>query len=194
MRVCTASASLPRRSDSSLSHLRSHRLALAGLGRFLVFPAHVCSLTAITDANINPAVTAWITSPTTATATYGGIAAWNTAAVTSMANQFDGQTAFNDDIGSWNVASVTRMDFAFNSARAFNQNISLWNTASATTMKQMFCNADEFNADISRWNTASVANMRNVFNGLAIFNVQVCPMMWPCSSVSWVSPVSNAGW
>jgi hypothetical protein len=173
-----------------VTSLRSYRWALAAL---LVLPAHVCSLTAITDANIDAAVTAWITSPTTATLTYGNIGDWNTAAVTSMANAFDGKTTFNDDIGSWNVASVTRMDLAFKDTRAFNQNISLWNTASATTMTQMFCNADEFVADISRWNTARVANMRLVFYGLPIFNVQVCPMMWPRSVVSWVSPVSNAG-
>jgi hypothetical protein len=65
--------------------------------------------TAITNANINTAATVWLTSPNTAETTYGPIADWNTAAVTSMANLFYSATGtFN--IGSWNVASVSNMD------------------------------------------------------------------------------------
>jgi hypothetical protein len=58
---------------------RSHRLA--GLALLLVLPAHVDAQTAITNANIGVAATAWLTNPTTATTTYGPIADWNTAAV-----------------------------------------------------------------------------------------------------------------
>ncbi len=69
--------------------------------------------TAITDANLNTAVIAWVTNPTTATTTYGPIADWNTAAVTSMASLlFPSSTArptFNGDISKWNVASVSNM-------------------------------------------------------------------------------------
>jgi hypothetical protein len=69
--------------------------------------------TAITDANLNTAVIAWVTNPTTATTTYGPIADWNTAAVTSMASLlFPSSTArptFNADISKWNVASVSNM-------------------------------------------------------------------------------------
>ena len=65
--------------------LRGHRLA--GLALLLLFiPAHVTALTAITDANVGTAAAAWVTNPTTATTTYGPIADWNTAAVTSMAH------------------------------------------------------------------------------------------------------------
>jgi hypothetical protein len=42
------------------------------------------ALTTITDANIGTAVTAWVTSPGTAATTYGNIADWNTASVTSI--------------------------------------------------------------------------------------------------------------
>jgi surface protein len=54
-------------------------------------------------------VAAWRTDPSTAQTTYGPIADWNTAAVTSMASLFYGQTTFNDDISKWNTASVSNM-------------------------------------------------------------------------------------
>jgi hypothetical protein len=58
-------------------------------------------------------VIAWLTNPTTATTTYGPIADWNTAAVTSMANLFypsnTAQPTFNGDISKWNVARVSNM-------------------------------------------------------------------------------------
>jgi hypothetical protein len=72
----------------------------------------VCA-TAITNANIGTAVTAWLTDPTTATTTYGPIADWDTAAVTTMASLFypsgTAQPTFNADISKWNVASVSNM-------------------------------------------------------------------------------------
>ena len=94
---------------------RSHRLA--GLALLLVLPAHVAALTAIDDANIGTAALAWLTDPVTAATTYGPIADWDTAAVTSMAELFfpsvsGGNTArptFNADISKWNVASVSNM-------------------------------------------------------------------------------------
>jgi surface protein len=68
----------------------------------------VCA-TCITNSNIGAAVTVWVTDPTTATTTYGNIAGWNTAAVTSMASLFKGKPTFNADISKWNVASVANM-------------------------------------------------------------------------------------
>jgi hypothetical protein len=55
--------------------------------------------TAISDTNIDTAVTAWpgITSPTTATTAYGDmIVGWNTAAVTTMASLFESKPTFSD--------------------------------------------------------------------------------------------------
>jgi hypothetical protein len=65
--------------------------------------------TAITNGNIGTAVTAWVTSPSTATTTYGNIGDWNTAAVTSMASLFYNKPTFNGDISKWNVASVSSL-------------------------------------------------------------------------------------
>jgi surface protein len=68
----------------------------------------ICAM-CITNSNIGAAVTAWATSPTTATTTYGNIADWNTAAVTSMASLFANKPTLNADISKWNVASVANM-------------------------------------------------------------------------------------
>ena len=92
---------------------------LVGLALLLVLPVHIAALTAITDANIVTAVSAYVTSPATAATTYGPIADWNTAAVTSMANLLyptvapattgTARPTFNGDISKWNVASVSNM-------------------------------------------------------------------------------------
>jgi hypothetical protein len=83
---------------------------LAGLALLLVLPARVAAQTAITDANFKTAADAWVSNPTTAAASYGNIAEWNTAAVTSMANLFNAKPTFNADISKWNVASVSNME------------------------------------------------------------------------------------
>jgi hypothetical protein len=86
---------------------------LVGLVLLLVVPARVAAQNAITNANIGGAATAWATNPTTAATTYGNIAEWNTAAVTTMANLFypssTAQPTFNADISKWNVAGVSNM-------------------------------------------------------------------------------------
>ncbi len=114
------------------------------------------------DGNIGAAATAWVTNPTTAAATYGNIADWNTAAVTSMYQLFQSKPTFNGDISKWNVASVTNMENKFNGATAFNATIGSWNTAIVTNMREMFKDATAFNQDISSWNVASVSNMDEV--------------------------------
>ncbi len=63
----------------------------------------------INGSNIGAAVTAWVTDPTTATTTYGNVAGWNIAGVTSMASLFLSKPTFNADISKWNVASVVDM-------------------------------------------------------------------------------------
>jgi hypothetical protein len=59
---------------------RSHRLA--GLALLLVLPAHVAALTPVTQ--IGWALNDWKNDPVTAATTWGPIADWNTAAVTTM--------------------------------------------------------------------------------------------------------------
>jgi surface protein len=134
------------------------------------------------DGNIGTAATAWATDPTTAAATYGDIADWNTAEVTSMYQLFYSKPTFNADISKWNTASVTRMANMFQVAPAFNGNIGAWNTASVSTIRSMIYGATAFNVNIGAWNTASVVGMVTVFYGATAFNQNI--VSWNTASVS----------
>jgi hypothetical protein len=81
------------------------------------------ALTAITNANIATAASAWVASPTTAAKTYGNICDWNTVSVTSMDNLFYNEATFNADISKWNTAAVHYMASTFEGAAAFNANL-----------------------------------------------------------------------
>jgi hypothetical protein len=67
------------------------------------------AVTPLNDGNIRTAATAWIDKPAAATATYGAISGWNTAAVGNMAQLFQSKSTFNADISKWNVARVSAM-------------------------------------------------------------------------------------
>ncbi len=144
-------------------------LALLFCASSLFSPTAVGLITAITNGNLQNAVTDWNNNPSTATATWGIIADWNTAAVRSMSSTFS-YSNFNDNIGGWNVASVTSMQYTFESAFRFNQNLAGWNTAAVKTMGDMFNRAAPFNQNLAGWNTASVTTMSYMFNGAAAFN------------------------
>ena len=118
---------LPRSNCPLLRRLQQSAL-LAVLVSLL--STRVDCLTAITNGIVATAATAWATSPTTATTTYGNIGDGNTAAVTSMYRLFNAKPTLDADIGKWNVASVSTMDGTFQSATAFNGNIGSWNAAS----------------------------------------------------------------
>ena len=81
--------------------------------------------TAITQANIQSAVNAWVDDPTTTEAIYGHIKDWDTSAVTNMTSLFQNKTSFNDDISKWNVSAVTNMRLMFFNASAFTVSLLL---------------------------------------------------------------------
>ena len=99
--------------------------------------------TAITNANIGTAVSAWCSDPTTAAATYGDISGWDTSSVTDGFAYLFNSYASGDDDDCTTVYCST--------ASTFNDDISSWNTSSATTMYYMFNYASAFNQDISAW-------------------------------------------
>jgi hypothetical protein len=109
----------PRRREAASRSSRSGELWgigplwLVALATVLLAAPGTHAVTAITDANIGPAVDAWLTSPTTATTRYGNIADWNTATVSNMANLFypsdTAQPTFKGDISKWNTVSVSTM-------------------------------------------------------------------------------------
>jgi surface protein len=160
-------------------------VATAVLASLLV---HVSCQTAITNGNFGTAVTEWVTSPTTAAATYGNIAEWDVSAMSNMYQLFYNKPTFNADIGKWNVASVSNMRNMFDGATAFNGNIGSWNVGSAvSTMRGMFYGATAFNQNIGSWNTASATNMMNVFYGATAFNRSIAS--WNTASATTMAGV-----
>ena len=96
--------------------------------------------TAITNANIGTAVSAWCSDPTTAAATYGDISGWDTSSVTDGFECLFTRYAYGDCTTVY-----------CSTASTFNDDISSWDTSSATTMYYMFYYAEAFNQDISAW-------------------------------------------
>jgi surface protein len=111
---------------------------------------------ALTDSNFQTACDAWVSNPTTATATYGNIKFWNTGAVTNMDFAFQSKGSFNDDISLWDVSSVTTMRNMFENAAAFNQPIGGWDVSQVTDMYVMFTSS-AFNQDIGLWDVIKVS-------------------------------------
>jgi surface protein len=102
--------------------------------------SNACAM-CISNTNIGGAVTAWVSGPSSATAAYGDIGDWNTAAVTSMASLFGSTPTFNADVSKWNVAAVSNMASMFSGAGAFDQDISKWNVLRVANLVAAFDNA-----------------------------------------------------
>jgi len=98
----------------------------------------------INKAQLQTAVTAWISNDSEATTRYGDINTWDTSAVTDMSELFQNKTLFNSDIGNWNVSSVTDMSGMFNGASEFNKEIRWWDVNSETNFTDMFLSATAF--------------------------------------------------
>ena len=144
-----------------------------------VASSSITTFTAITQANIQTAVNAWIANPTTAQSTYGHIKDWDTSSVSNMSNLFNNKQTFNDDISLWNTSNVTSMEKMFYKAYLFNQNISTkdagtytaWDTSNVTSMADMF-----------NMNTSNLPN-GNFNNGQAA-GESTAPMNWNTSKVT----------
>ncbi|MFN8127115.1 MAG: BspA family leucine-rich repeat surface protein [Candidatus Nanopelagicales bacterium] len=100
----------------------------------------------------------------------GGLAGWNTSAVTTMSGMFDGASLYNDDISTWDTGSVTRMDSMFRDAAAFDQPIGGWDTSALTDMSGMFQGATSFNQPLADWDVSHVTGMDSAFRGAASFD------------------------
>ena len=94
---------------------------------------------ALTNANIQAVVNAWIANPSASQFTnqnnhpyYGLISVWNVTQVTNMNSLFANKTTFNNIISAWDVSNVTDMTSMFEGATSFTQNISRWNVTSVT--------------------------------------------------------------
>ena len=130
-------------------------------------------------ANLNTAVTEYVSNATAATAKYGPIAGWCVSGVTDMSALFDKKRNFNADISGWDTSRVTNMDSMFSYATAFNQPLS-WDTSRVTNMDSMFDSATAFNQPLS-WDTSRVTEMRWMFheaNSLSAANKLLIRCAW----------------
>jgi surface protein len=60
-----------------------------------------CTVTQISQENIQSAVDAWLLDSVSTEAIYGHISDWDVSSVTSMYEMFDNASSFNGDISSW---------------------------------------------------------------------------------------------
>ena len=150
-----------------------------------------CTLTAITDANIQTAVNNCLfTNPVDGMCSgsqYGAMPTWDVSNVTVMSYLFFNKPTFNADISNWDVSSVTYMRLMFGGRsdgyglRNFNQDISSWDVSNVIDMNSMFWSASAFNQDIGSWDVSSVRTMSGMFYGANSFNQDIGA--WDVSSV-----------
>jgi surface protein len=143
-----------------------------------------CTLTAITDANIQTAVDLWVSDPSAATTTYGNISDWDVSQVTDMSYLFHNKTTFNDDISNWDVSKVTNINAMFWWASAFNQDLSSWDVSSVTTMVLMFTYATSFNQDLSTWCVTNISSEPSDFSFDSPLSESNKPVWGTCSTAS----------
>jgi hypothetical protein len=158
----------------------------------------------LTTTNVHNAVDLFFsdTDPTAAQGTYGPIASWHTARVTSFDKLFCGDNrnlcgaaytlgytgnakSFNQDIGRWDVSAVTTMPYMFSSAAVFDQDVGSWDVSAVINMDSMFREADAFNQAIGSWDVSSVTTMRSIFSESVAFNQAIGS--WDVSSVTTMS-------
>ena len=113
---------------------------------------------------------------------YGHISNWNVSNITSMKNEFNGKSNFNDDISRWNTSNVTNMNAMFQNAKEFNQPIGNWEVSNVIEMQFMFLNAVSFNQPLNNWDVSNVSNMNYMFYGAKFFNQSLCS--WNVSNVT----------
>jgi len=126
---------------------------------------------AITDGNIQAAVSLYTSNKSQAIKAYGRIESWDTSEVQYMYSLFS-KASFNQNIGSWNTSKVEQMYGMFGFTYTFNQNIGSWNTSKVTDMSYMFYNAKSFNQDINKWNI-SLVKANDYYNRFGT-NSQLC--------------------
>lgn len=137
---------------------------------------------ALDDQSFRTALALWFSDEVAATATYGHISIWNTSAVTSMTQAFEGKSEFNEDISNWDTSNVNDMSRLFYNAPSFNQPIGKWETSKVRLMQNMFRSASSFNQPIGDWNTSSVVTFGNLFRGATRFNQDISN--WDTSAVT----------
>lgn len=141
-----------------------------------------------TRAQLDTAISLWISDNAAALNTYGEINTWKFEANASLADFSDlflDKTTFNSDISDWDVSNVTDMESMFENASSFNQSLNSWDVSNVTDMDSMFKGATNFNGNISSWNTGSVTRTGFMFYNASAFNQDIGS--WDVSSVTFMA-------
>lgn len=115
---------------------------------------------------------------------------WNTGNVDDMENTFLNCTTFDGsgDLKNWNTSAVTTMNSTFKGCQAFTSDLSGWQTHNVSNMYEMFRGAESLNSDLS-WNTSQVTDIRGMFQNAFTFNGQIGN--WDTRKVSNLDNVFN---
>jgi surface protein len=106
----------------------------------------------------------------TSLTTINNINSWDTSAITTMAEMFQGCSAFNQAL-SFDTSAVTNMNSMFYGCSVFNQALS-FNTSAVEDMSRMFRDATAFNQPLS-FDTSAVTNMEQMFRDAPAFNQNI---------------------
>lgn len=137
----------------------------------------------LTNIQLRQRVEEWLANKKEARKKYGKIGEWDTSAVTSTANLFEGASSFNDDISKWVLSSTSSTREMFWGASSFDGDVSNWDLSSAVDSGFMFEDASSFKGDgVTNWDLSSVTDTSGMFEGATSFNGNVA--QWNLSSVT----------
>ena len=119
------------------------------------------------------------TTPNNALTTLTGLERWDVSNITSMANMFAGNTAYEiSGVAGWNTGNITDFSYMFSNNLALNDltNLTDWDTSSATDMSFMFYKTGVTTLDRLKphvvsvdgvehdaWNTGNVTDFTSMF-------------------------------
>jgi surface protein len=100
-----------------------------------------------------------------------------TTGTVNMGSMFQSAILFNQPLNGWNTQAVNSMGNLFNGASAFNNGLTsgtagtlAWNTSAVTTFYTTFYNATSFNCNVGSWNVSLCGDFTSMFDGSSKFN------------------------
>ena len=100
-----------------------------------------------------------------------------TTGTVNMDGVFQSAILFNQPLNGWNTQAVNSMSNLFNGASAFNNGLTsgtagtlAWNTSAVTTFYTTFYNATSFNCNVGSWNVSLCGDFTSMFDGSSKFN------------------------
>lgn len=117
------------------------------------------------------------------------VVSWNTSAIRSFYNAFNGSKMFNQPIGVWDTGSATEMDSMLVNCSAFNQSLSNYNTSKVTTFASMLKGCGNYNQSNALWDVSSGTNFSSMYQECLKFNQTIAN--WNMSKATNISDMFN---